>query len=92
MDRGVDADAGRRRGAADRRAVDAHHREARRGDLGEVQPERVDQEPVVASGHEHREVVRDALVEVEHHRDAERRGELDAGLTFIGRWVHRTPP
>ena len=53
-----------------------------------MQSERVDQEPVLAAGDQHREVTRDALVEVEHHGHPERRGQLDPCLAFVGRWIH----
>ena len=76
------------RDAADRRAVDLDDRQARGRDLGEMQSERVDQEPVLAPRDQHREVVRDPLVEVERHRHPEGGGQFDPCLAFVDGWIH----
>ena len=89
VDRRMDPDPRVGRRATDRCAVDADDRQARRRDLGEVQPERIDQEPIVGAGDQHREMVRDPFVEVELHRDPEGRGQLDACLALVLRRVHR---
>ena len=53
--------------------------QAARGDLGPVQAVGVDQETVLSSRHAQREVIADALVQLQPRGQAEGSGEVDAG-------------